>query len=65
MSKATEFDPSYGAAYGLAAHCYFVQKLFGWTDPADPSLGEGLWLAHLAAETALRKECPLRLRSSE
>jgi TolB-like protein len=51
LSKATELDPSYGAAYGLAAHCYFVQKLFGWTDPADPSLAEGLRLAHLAAET--------------
>jgi adenylate cyclase len=51
LSKATELDPSYSAAYGLAAHCYFVQKLSGWTDPADPSLGEGLRLAHLAAET--------------
>jgi TolB-like protein len=51
LSKATELDPSYSTAYGLAAHCYFVQKLFGWTDPADPSLAEGLRLAHLAAET--------------
>jgi adenylate cyclase len=48
--RAIELDPGYGAAYGLAAHCYDLRKQFGWIHPSDPEIREGVRLAHLAAE---------------
>jgi TolB-like protein/DNA-binding CsgD family transcriptional regulator len=51
LYRAIELDPTYAAAYGLAAICHFWQKLFGWIAPDDPRLQEGVRLAHLAAET--------------
>ena len=51
LYRAVELDPSYGAAYGLAAFCFFWQKAFGWVSPSDPDLKEGVRLAYLAAET--------------
>jgi TolB-like protein/Tfp pilus assembly protein PilF len=50
LKKAIEIDPQYGSAYGLAARCYQFQRLFGWVIASDPSLQEGVRLAHLAAE---------------
>jgi len=50
LAKAIELDPSYSAAYGFAARCYQFQKMMGWLSPSDPRLGEGVRLAHLAAE---------------
>jgi TolB-like protein len=49
LNRAIEIDPSYGAAYGLGALCYFWQKVFGWVAPNDPRLTEGMRFAHLAA----------------
>jgi tetratricopeptide (TPR) repeat protein len=51
LNRAIELDPSFAAAYGLAAWCYHVQAVFGWLAPSDPRMKEGLRLAHLAAET--------------
>lgn len=51
LQRAVELDPSYGAAYGLAAICYFWQKVRGWVSPLDASLMEGVRFAHLAAQT--------------
>jgi TolB-like protein/DNA-binding CsgD family transcriptional regulator len=50
LHKAIDLDPSYGAAYGLAAVCHFWQKMYGWVSPFDPSLMEGVRLAHIAAK---------------
>lgn len=50
LEKAVALDPTYGAAYGLAARCFQFQKLMGWVRPDDPRLNEGVRLAHLATE---------------
>ena len=50
LGRAIELDPSYGAAYGLAAWCYDLQKIFGWVPPSDPRLNEGIRLARIAAD---------------
>jgi tetratricopeptide (TPR) repeat protein len=50
LHKAIEIDPSYSTAYAFAAHCYHVQKMFGWVPPVDPQLNEGIRLARLAAK---------------
>ncbi len=49
LKRAIELDPGYGGAYGLAAFCYFWQKVFGWVAPNDPSLDDGVKLARNAA----------------
>lgn len=49
LQKAITLDPSYSAAYGLAAWFYELQKVFGWVLPCDPCLTEGIRLANLAA----------------
>jgi tetratricopeptide (TPR) repeat protein len=50
LYQAIDIDPSYGAAYGLAAFCHFWQKAHGWILPSDGRLKEGARLAYLAAE---------------
>jgi TolB-like protein len=50
LREAIEIDPSYGAAYGLAARCYHLQTVFGWALPTDPCMQEGFRLARLAAD---------------
>jgi tetratricopeptide (TPR) repeat protein len=51
LYRAIELDPSYGAAYALAAFCFFWRKVFGWLSPSDPAI-EGVRLARVAVETA-------------
>ena len=46
LTGPCKLDPSYAAAYGLAARCYQFQKFMGWVPPSDPELGEGVRLAH-------------------
>ena len=50
LYRAIELDPAYGAAYGLAAWCYDLQKIFSWIRPSDPQIREGIRVARLAAE---------------
>jgi len=51
LRKAIDLDPGYGAAYGLAARCYQMQKVFGWLPPNDAELlAEGPRLARLAID---------------
>lgn len=50
LYRAIELDPSYSAAYGLAARCYHLQTVFGWARPSDPQMQEGFRLARIAAE---------------
>ena len=48
--KAIDLDPSFGAAYGLAAYCYHMQMVFVWQPLPEDRVREGIRLAHLAAE---------------
>ena len=50
LSAASRLDPSYAAAYGLAARCYQFQKFMGWVPPTHPGLDEGVRLARVASE---------------
>ena len=50
LDRSLAIDPSYGAAYGLAAFCHFWRKVLGWVYPTDSSLMDGVRLAHLAVE---------------
>jgi tetratricopeptide (TPR) repeat protein len=50
LYRAIELDPSYGAAYGLAALCHRMELMFSRKLPSDSRVDEGLRLAHLAAE---------------
>jgi TolB-like protein/DNA-binding CsgD family transcriptional regulator len=50
LYKAIELDPSFGAAYGLAAYCYHMQMVFAWQPLSDDRIREGVRLAYLAAE---------------
>jgi TolB-like protein/DNA-binding CsgD family transcriptional regulator len=51
LQRAIGLDPNYSSAYGLAAICFFWQKLNGWMPPSDPRLAEGIRFAHGAAQT--------------
>ena len=51
LGKAIELDPTFSAAYGLAAWCYEIQAYFGWRPPSDARFKEGIRLARVAAET--------------
>jgi TolB-like protein len=48
--KAIELDPSFGAAYGIAAYCYHMQMVFAWQPLPDDRIREAIRLARLAAE---------------
>lgn len=50
LYRAIELDPSFAAAYGLAAFCHLMQLVFGWQPPREDAVNEGIRLAHLAAE---------------
>jgi len=50
LYKAIELDPSFGAAYGLAAYCYHMQMVFAWQPLSDDHIRESIRLACLAAE---------------
>lgn len=50
LEQAIALDPSYSAAYALAARCYQFQRLMGWVPLADPGLERGAGFARLAVE---------------
>ena len=52
LRQAIALDPEFGLAYGLAARCFHLQRLMGWSNPVDPVLYDGVRLAHRAAELA-------------
>ena len=49
LYKAIDLDPSYAAAYGLAARCFQFQRMFDWF-AGDGALAEGAQLARTAAQ---------------
>ena len=48
--KATEFDPDFASAYGMAAWCYVWRKLNGWMTDRVRETAEAVRLARLAVE---------------
>jgi TolB-like protein len=48
--KATELDPEFASAYGMAAWCYFWRKVNGWMTDRPREIAEGTRLARLAVE---------------
>jgi hypothetical protein len=48
--RATELDPGFAAAYGLAARCYAWRMANGWTDDAAREVAETARLARKAVE---------------
>jgi len=48
--KATELDPEFASAYGMAAWCHWWRKLNGWTADRSWEISEGIRLARLAVE---------------
>jgi TolB-like protein len=48
--KATELDPEFASAYGMAAWCHFWRKLNGWMTDRPREIAEGARLARLAVE---------------
>jgi TolB-like protein len=50
LYRAIELDPSYGAAYGLAALCICWRHVFNWITRSDPQVAEGVRLARAALE---------------
>jgi TolB-like protein/class 3 adenylate cyclase len=57
--KATELDPEFGSAYGMAAWCYIWRKLNGWVIDRAQESSEGARLARRAVE--LGKDDPVAL----
>jgi TolB-like protein len=51
FTKATEMDPTYGAAYGLAAFSAGRMKSSGLLAPSAPEIADGMRVARLAAQT--------------
>jgi TolB-like protein len=48
--KATELDPEFAAAYGMAAWCHFWRKVNGWMTDRPREIADGARLARLAVE---------------
>ncbi|AFL50194.1 TolB-like protein [Sinorhizobium fredii] len=48
--KATELDPEFASAFGMAAWCHFWRKVNGWMADRPSEIAEGARLARLAVE---------------
>jgi TolB-like protein len=48
--RATELDPDYASAYGMAARCYSLRKVNGWMTDARQEIAEAGRSARRAAE---------------
>ncbi len=48
--KATQLDPSFASAYGMAAWCYFWRKVNGWMTDRQQEIAEGIRLAKRAVD---------------
>ncbi|WP_353506449.1 winged helix-turn-helix domain-containing protein [Variovorax sp. J31P207] len=48
--KATELDPDFASAYGMAAWCHFWRKVNGWMTDRPREIAEGIRLARRAVE---------------
>src|SRR5262245_28548438 len=48
--RAIELDPSFAAAYGMAARCYVLRKAAHWTTDVDRDVAETTLLARRAVD---------------
>ena len=48
--RATDLDPGFASAYGMAARCYLQRKGFGWVGDRDHEIAETRKLARSAAD---------------
>ena len=62
FQRATELDPNYASAYGMAAWCVHLSKTNGWMIDPEREIAEGIRLARRAA--AVGKDDPTALWSS-
>jgi len=60
--RATELDPNYASAYGMAARCIHFSRVNGWLEDPDREIADGVRLARRAL--ALGKDDPTALLSS-
>jgi adenylate cyclase len=60
--RATELDPNYASAYGMAAWCILRDRLNGWLADPEREIADGVRLARRAA--AVGKDDPTALWSS-
>ena len=57
--RATELDPQFASAYGMAARCYAQRKGFGWVTEREREIADARRLAEQAAE--LGRDDPVAL----
>jgi TolB-like protein len=57
--RATELDPQFASAYGMAARCYAQRKGFGWVAEREREVADARRLAERAAE--LGRDDPVAL----
>src|SRR4051794_8216188 len=50
FGQASELDPHFAAAYGMAARCYLQRIGFGWASEREQAIAETTRLARLAAD---------------
>jgi adenylate cyclase len=62
FQRATELDPNYGSAYGMAAWCVHLSKTNGWMLDPEREIAEGVRMARRAA--AVGNDDPTALWSS-
>ena len=59
--RAVELDPDFASAYGMAAFCYVVRKINGWTTNRVQEMAESAHLARLAAHLGQDKDDAIAL----
>jgi TolB-like protein/Flp pilus assembly protein TadD len=62
FSRATELDPSFAAAYGMAARCYSMRKANGWIAIPEQEVANASSLARKAAH--LGRNDPIALSAA-
>lgn len=50
FKRATELDPNFASAYGMAARCYSQRIGFGWVIDRQQEIADARWLARRAEE---------------
>jgi TolB-like protein/tetratricopeptide (TPR) repeat protein len=50
FSRATEIDPDFASPYGVAAFCYVMRKMNGWTTDRSADVSQTIHLARRAAQ---------------
>jgi len=62
FKRATELDPEFASAYGMAARCYSQRRVSGWVVDREHEIAEAVRLARRAAE--LGRDDPVALSTA-